>query len=297
MRDPLGDRLKRDYESRTQLELPRKTYTLVRLDGKAFHSYTRNLPRPFDETLHEDLVAAATFLCEQVTGTLLAYVQSDEVSLLVTDLARSGTQPWYGGNVQKIVSVTASMLTAKFNALRNLGIDVGEPLALFDSRVFTIDSPDAVVDYFQWRYLDAWRNGITSLASAHFSPKQLFGKTTTERREMLLDIGVDYTLTDPRARSGSVVEAVARETTVTYVDRTTGEPITVEGVQRRAWESRPAPRLEEVAGGEGGFLRFGALVRAKLATVSSPVNAGDSVATSANASDATSGVATRPDPS
>jgi tRNA(His) guanylyltransferase len=293
VRDPLGDRLKSSYEAATQLELPRKTYTIIRLDGKSFHAYTRNLPRPFDPTLHEDLVAATSFLCSQVTNALLAYVQSDEVSLLLADTAKPTTQPWLGGNVQKITSISASILTAKFNDCRNLGIgDVGEMLAFFDSRVFTIDEPDDVVAYFQWRYLDAWRNGISSLARVHFSPKQLHGKTTTDRREMLYTVGVDYLKQDPRFKCGSVVEPVVRESTVTYRDTKTGEDRTIEGVRRRSWETRPAPQLEEAAGGQGGFLRFGALVRAKLATTDTPVNPVASVAL-----DATPGVATRPDPS
>jgi tRNA(His) guanylyltransferase len=296
MHDPLGDRLKGEYESQTRLLLPRKTYTIIRLDGKAFHSYTRKLPRPFDPTLHEDLVAAATFLCEQVTGTLVAYVQSDEVSLLVTDLAKPGTQPWYGGSVQKIASVTASMFTAKFNASRNLGIDVGEPLAFFDSRVFTIDDPDAVVDYFHWRYLDAWRNAISSLASVHFSARELHEKSVVTRLEMLRAKGIDVTTLDPRFKCGSVVKAVVRESDVKYLDNRTGEIRTVEGVQRRSWETRPAPQLDEVHdllnldGKVNGFLAFGEYVYRLLATVHTPQELGGSV----TPVDATPGVATRP---
>lgn len=292
MHDPLGDRLKEEFESQTRLLLPRKTHTIIRLDGRAFHSYTRKLPRPFDETLHANLVAAATFLCEQVTGTKLAYVQSDEVSLLVTDLAKSGTQPWHGGNVQKIASVTASMLTAKFNDLRCTKIaGFNEKLAFFDSRVFTIPDVDDVVDYFQWRYLDAWRNSISSLASVHFSARELHEKSVTDRREMLLLKGVDVRKLDPHFKCGSIVEAVTREASVTYVDNRSGETRTIDGVTRRSWESRPAPQLDEVGAGRGGLLRFGDLVERLLATDTPQEPVGTVAA------DATPGVATRPDPS
>jgi tRNA(His) 5'-end guanylyltransferase len=302
MHDPLGDRLKSEFEATTQLELPRKTHTIIRLDGKAFHTYTRGLPRPFDETLHADLVAATQFLCEQVTGTLLAYVQSDEVSLLVTDLAKPGTQPWYGGNVQKITSVTASILTAKFNQLRLTFQELygaREPgnLAFFDSRVFTIPDADDVVDYFHWRYLDAWRNAISSLASTHFSARQLHQKSLGERLDMLREREVDVRALDPRFLFGSVVEPVTREATVTYKDNRTGEARTIQGVLRRSWESRPAPSMAE-------FLQFGAYVEETLANVHpdswihTPQEPVGTVASgSETSSDATPGVATRPGPS
>lgn len=292
MHDPLGDRLKQEFEATTRLVLPRKTHTIIRLDGKAFHTYTRGLPRPFDATLHADLVAATQFLCEQVTGALLAYVQSDEVSLLVTDLAKSGTEPWYGGNVQKITSVTASILTAKFNDRRSLGIgDVGERLAFFDSRVFTIPDTDDVVDYFHWRYLDAWRNAVSSLASTHFSARQLHRKSLGERLDMLREREVDVRALDPRFLFGSLVEPVTHETSVAYHDKRTGEYRVVEGVQRRAWEARPAPSMSE-------FLAFGAYVEERLAAIHTPQEPVGTVAPGSETnSGATPGVATRPGPS
>lgn len=288
MHDTLGDRLKGEFESKTRLLLPRKTHTIIRLDGKAFHTYTRGLPKPFDETLHEDLVESTRFLCEQVTGTLFAYVQSDEVSMLVTDLAKPGTQPWYSGNVQKIASVTASTLTAKFNERRNIGLgELGEHLAIFDSRVFTIPNPDDVVDYFHWRYLDAWRNAISSLASVHFSARELHEKSVATRLGMLRARGVDVATLDPRFRAGSIVEPVTRESDVKYLDNRTGELRWVKGVQRRTWECRPAPPLDEVHnllsldGKVNGFLAFGEYVYERLATIHTPQPTDDTVAPSA----------------
>jgi tRNA(His) guanylyltransferase len=284
--DPLGDRLKEEFESQTRLLLPRKTHTIIRLDGKAFHTYTRGLPKPFDVTLHEDLVRATQLLCKHVSGVVFAYVQSDEVSLLVTDLAKATTEPWYRGNVQKIASVTASILTAKFNELRNLGLgDVGEQLAFFDSRVFTIPERDEVVNYFHWRYLDTWRNAISSLASVHFSARELQHKGLVERLDMLRAKGIEARDFDPRFLNASVVEPVVRESTVCYRDNRTGAVRTIDGVLRRSWETRPAPAL-------AGFLQFGAYVEELLADLHTPQEPVDTVA-----SDATLGVATRPDAS
>lgn len=309
MLDPLGDRLKGEFESQTRLLLPRKTHTIIRLDGKAFHSYTRGLARPFDAQLHEDLVGAATFLCENVTGTLLAYVQSDEVSLLVTDLAKPGTQPWYGGNVQKIASVTASLFTAKFNALRAIRAQwkltednavLNGHLGIFDSRVFTIPTADDVVDYFHWRYLDAWRNAISSLASTYFSPRELHEKSVSARLIMLMQAGVNVSDVDPRFKYGSIVEPVTHESSVKYLDKRSGELRWVEGVQRRSWETRPAPSLDDVNdllslnSKVNGFLAFGEFVYSRLDTLHTPQEPGDTVDLGAQAPDATPGVATRP---
>ena len=47
MFDNLLKRMKEQYEFRTRYFLPRRTYSIIRLDGKAFHSYTRKLKRPF----------------------------------------------------------------------------------------------------------------------------------------------------------------------------------------------------------------------------------------------------------
>ena len=222
----------------------------------------------------------------------------DEVSLLVTDLAKSGTQPWYGGNVQKIASVTTSMLTAKFNELRYvMGSKKGEQLAFFDSRVFTIPSAGDVVDYFLWRYLDAWRNAISSLASVHFSPRELHEKPIVTRLAMLRAKGIEVNTLDPRFKCGSIVEPITRQATVTYVDNRSGETRTIDGVMRRSWETRPAPQLDHVndllASGTGnGFTEFGLYVDRLLATTDTPQEPVGSVT-----EDATSGVATRPDPS
>jgi tRNA(His) 5'-end guanylyltransferase len=64
-RDGLGDRMKRQYESRTRYMLPRRTWTVIRVDGKAFHTYTRGAEKPFDQFLHAAMVAGATALCEE----------------------------------------------------------------------------------------------------------------------------------------------------------------------------------------------------------------------------------------
>src|SRR6476620_4819651 len=117
MKDEMGDRFKR-YESTFKSQLNRRTYTIIRVDGKAFHTYTKGLTRPFDEGLIEDMNATAVYLCENIQGAKLGYVQSDEISILVTDFDRLESQLYFDGEVQKVSSITASLATAKFNEAR-----------------------------------------------------------------------------------------------------------------------------------------------------------------------------------
>jgi tRNA(His) guanylyltransferase len=114
----LGNRMKDYYENRSKLFLPRRTYTMIRVDGKAFHTFTRGLDRPFDEGFVEDMNWTAIYMCGNIQGAKLAYVQSDEISVLMTDFDKLTTDAWFDGNVQKITSVSASMATANFNYLR-----------------------------------------------------------------------------------------------------------------------------------------------------------------------------------
>lgn len=47
----LGDRMKSYYENRSKTFLARRTPVIIRLDGKAFHTFTRGFNKPFDEAM------------------------------------------------------------------------------------------------------------------------------------------------------------------------------------------------------------------------------------------------------
>ena len=204
MSDLLGDRMKRQYEDRTRMSLPRRTYTIIRLDGKAFHSVTRNMRKPYDDIMMAVMDNTGQALCEEIQGAEFAYVQSDEISLLLTDFAKQDTCAWFDGNVQKIVSVSASLATAAFNReMDNYGVDI-TPAALFDSRCFTIPDPVEVENYFIWRQKDWERNSVQMLAQTMFSQKQLDGVKREEQYQMCLAKGSDWKTFEPRVRSGGL---------------------------------------------------------------------------------------------
>lgn len=198
MKDDLGDRMKRQYESRTRYMLPRRTWTILRADGKAFHTFTRHCEKPHDQALADAMDAAAIALCEGAQGSCFAYVQSDEISVLLQDFADIKTDAWYDGNLQKMVSVGASLVTVGFN--RAFGKYSN---ALFDCRAFTIPDPVEVENYFIWRQQDAVRNSIQGLAQAHFSQKQLDGVNTSGLQEMLFqEHGINWNDTPVSQKRG-----------------------------------------------------------------------------------------------
>ena len=199
MKDDLGTRMKTQYEQRTRTWLPRRTYTIIRLDGKAFHTFTKNMNRPYDIGFMRTMDETAKFLCEDIQGAVMAYVQSDEISLLLTDFDKITTDAWFDGQVQKMVSVSASMATAKFNELLNLNWGSStqyspkpKGLAFFDARIFTIPDPVEVENYFVWRQKDATRNSLAMHAQSLYSHKQLHGKSQTDMHDMIHEKGENW---------------------------------------------------------------------------------------------------------
>ena len=171
--------MKHQYEDRTRFMLPRRTYTIVRVDGRAFHHYCRGLERPFDAVFAQNMDLTAMAMCGVMQGARLAFVQSDEISVLLTDFASPDTEAWFDGNIQKIVSIAASEATRDFNYARE------DHRATFDARAFTIPDPVEVENYFIWRQKDATRNSVSMAAQAVFSHKQLQGVSTEAMQEML----------------------------------------------------------------------------------------------------------------
>lgn len=236
--DALGERMKTQYEHRARLMLPRRTWTVVRLDGKAFHSYTRGLDKPFDQQLMDDMSATALYLCQNVEGCRLGYTQSDEITLILTDFATPATQAWFDGNQQKIVSVSAAMATAEFNRLRP------GKLAVFDSRAFTIPDPTEVENCLIWRQADAVRNSISSAAQAHFSHTDLHGKSGPEMQDMLWrEHGINWNDYPDRFKRGTVVYPETRVAPVEYLDRRSNTMVLTPAVERRVWVTDAAPQF------------------------------------------------------
>lgn len=256
MNDPLGERIKEQYENRTRYFLPRRTFTILRLDGKSFHTYTRGLDRPFDKGLITDIDAAIIAMLPHLQGAVLAYTQSDEISILLTDFRTPNTSAWFDGNLQKMVSVSSSIITAEFNRQRTIRLveynrEEGDvifsenikkaTLAYFDSRTFTIPDRVEVMNYFRWRQQDCIRNSVSMVAQSKFSHKELNSKSQSDMHEMLHGIGVNWAtdFTDGE-KNGRIFlkEEYRLDNLCGEVNLTDGKP--AEPILRTRWTSKGA---------------------------------------------------------
>jgi len=207
----IGDRMKNNYENVFRLKLPKRMPAIIRLDGKAFHSLTRGLDRPFDQGFIDLMIDTALYVCENIQNAQLAYVQSDEISILMTDYQGIDTQAWFGGNIQKITSISAALASTYFSSrLHEIKddhtgqFDVSQ-YGLFDSRVFVIPKEE-VTNYFIWRQQDWTRNSIQMLSRSHFSQKQLHKKDKNAMMDMLyLDKQVNWNDLDTWLKRGTCI--------------------------------------------------------------------------------------------
>lgn len=180
-KDSLGSRMK-IYESVTQNYLTKRCLAIVRLDGRSFHSYTKKIKaeKPFDLALMKQMDETAIHVCKDISA-VFAYVQSDEISILISDIENIDKRLIFDGNVQKIVSTTAASASVFFNHVAR----ENSPLATFDSRVYNISDPVEVYNYFLWRMRDWERNSLQMLSRSFYSHKELQGKKREDMHEML----------------------------------------------------------------------------------------------------------------
>jgi tRNA(His) 5'-end guanylyltransferase len=178
---------------------------IVRIDGKAFHSFCKGLDTPYDWGLIEALDYTALDLVQWIQNARFAYTQSDEINILLIDYNRYSSEQWFDGNIQKMASVSASMATAHFNEHVKMAGMRGRPLAMFDARVFNI--PDfEIVNYFIHRQKDWIRNSIMMAGRDKYSHKQLLNKSCEDVKEMLVaDHGMDWDKLEGRLRFGGLI--------------------------------------------------------------------------------------------
>ena len=214
--DDLGTRMKEFYESIPKTKLMRRTPVIIRIDGKAFHTFTKGFKKPFDEILIKTMQETTKYLCENIQGCVLGYTQSDEITLVLVDYKKLNSAAWFDYEVQKMCSIAASMTTMAFNRIfaKNVKeydmewkcgltpqsveiqkahydyIDVlskaVEKGAMFDARVFNIPKEE-VTNCIYWRQLDASRNSIQMVGQANFSHKELHCKTCSNIQDMLME--------------------------------------------------------------------------------------------------------------
>ena len=203
--DELGTRMKEFYEGVPKTRLVRRMPVAIRIDGKAFHTFTRGFQKPFDEVLGKSMRETMKYLCENIQGCVLGYTQSDEITLILVDYQNLNSCAWFDYEVQKMCSIAASMATMAFNKFftKNVNyfemthehedtineycttlVNAAEKGAMFDARVFNIPKEE-VCNLIYWRQLDATRNSIQMVGQANFSHKELQNKSCNMIQEML----------------------------------------------------------------------------------------------------------------
>jgi tRNA(His) 5'-end guanylyltransferase len=252
--DELGKRMKEFYEQVPKTRLVRRTPVAIRIDGKAFHTFTRGFARPFDDILIKSMQNTMKYLCENIQGCVLGYHQSDEITLILVDYKKLTSSAWFEYEIQKMTSIAASMATMAFNkffaqevarydrewknSLTPQSVELQQKHqkyletlraatdkgAMFDARVFNIPKEE-VTNLVYWRQLDAARNSVQMVGQSYFSHKQLQNKSCNQIQDMLMtEKGINWNNFPAYKKRGSC--CIKSETTTTaFVD---GETKTVE---------------------------------------------------------------------
>lgn len=187
--DALGDRMKAYESAETSRKLMPSLPVVVRLDGRSFHTFTKDMPRPFHEPMSRCMIATAKYLVEE-TKAVIAYTQSDEITLMFYD-DNPLQETMFGGRIQKITSVFASLATAKFNQqVALLMPEKHNCLPVFDARVFNVPTLEEAAQCLLFRYIDCIKNSVTMAASAHYHHKELHGVSGAKKHIMLADKGI-----------------------------------------------------------------------------------------------------------
>lgn len=244
----LANRMK-EYEKRNQYYLQKRIPVAIRVDGRSFHTFTKGFQRPFDKILMTAMQKTAKYMCENIQGAKFAYIQSDEITIILVDYDTLETDCWFNYRMDKLCSISASMATMAFNkffaqevdkwgtetfgyewyeggtndpevvntpewqlaGIYSKAIDKG---AMFDSRCFNIPKEE-VANLIYWRQLDAIRNSIQMVGQANFSHSELQGKSCNMIQDMLLtQKDINWNDFPVPCKRGTACRKVAREVNI-----------------------------------------------------------------------------------
>lgn len=183
----LSERMK-GYEKVFDTKVPNRMPIIIRLDGKAFHTFTKTMEKPFDINFMKAMIEAMRYVCKNIQTTVFGYVQSDEISLLLFNYNTFESQPLFNNRIQKLTSISAATVTAFLNSYLKLPLN---NLQKFDARVFVLPEKE-VVNYFLWRQQDAETNSINMLAQSLYSHKELQNKNNLQLKELCFKKGNDW---------------------------------------------------------------------------------------------------------
>lgn len=217
MKSSLEDRMKLYYEQNTCTKLPENIPIILRLDGRAFHTLTRGLDKPFDLKFVDLMNKIAIDLCDnEIQNAKMAYLQSDEISILIHSGVFSDS--WFNNDVQKMTSVSASRASCEATK-QNIISDIFKTNKhiMFDSRVFIIPEKE-VCNYFIWRQRDWERNSLQMLARKYYSQSKLNNQNATSMHEMIFQKDDNWNNLPPFLRRGRCIIPAIKKVHVTKAE-------------------------------------------------------------------------------
>lgn len=188
------------YEQVWSISLPRRMPLIIRLDGKAFHTLTAKMKKPFDVMFSDCMLGTTIKVLDEAAGAVFAYVQSDEISILFHNYKKLTTEPWFDNSLQKLVSITAGIASARMTSYLG-GLNTKQEMAVFDSRTFVLSEAE-VNNYFLWRQQDATRNSVQMLARSLYSHKECHKKNNADLQEMIHQKGHNWSKLETRWKRG-----------------------------------------------------------------------------------------------
>lgn len=253
--DDLGTRMKEFYEGVPKTKLMRRVPVAIRIDGKAFHTFTRGFQKPFDSILMTSMQETMKYLCENIQGCVFGFTQSDEITLILIDYQKFTSSAWFDYEVQKVCSIASSMATMAFNKFftKNVNyfemthehddtineycttlVNAAEKGATFDARCFNIPKEE-VANLVYWRQLDAMRNSVQMVGQANFSHKELQNKSCNEIQDMLVaQKAINWNFYPEDCKRGAACIKLPPKEEVIDVPTATEKPLRVV-VNRSSW--------------------------------------------------------------
>lgn len=199
----IGDRMKNNYEKIWKTKLPMRMPVIIRLDGKSFHTLTKKLSKPFDKDFINIMDETAVELCKNIQGAQIAYVASDEISILLHNYKKLNSDAWFGNQIQKMTSISAAIASTHFTNAWNHWYE-DEKNSYFDSRVFVLPENE-VCNYFIWRQNDWTRNSVQMVARSVYSHKECHKKNNSELQEMVFQKGINWDSIDTSLKRGRAI--------------------------------------------------------------------------------------------
>lgn len=187
--------------SATDYKLNKNTYTMVMIDGKNFSKLIKNhYKKPFDDIFINIMNEVAIYVCKNIQNCKFAYVQSDEITFVLTDFEAKEIGAYYDYRLCKILSLIPSFATAKFNQMAILNLletqdDIVTArkmvedirLAHFDCKAWNVDSFNDAYAHLLWRQIDCVRNSKQMAAQTYLPYKEIVNKNSDEQIKMLLE--------------------------------------------------------------------------------------------------------------